>query len=329
MKKISILLSIYSICGFHSSQAQMGCTDPRALNYNSSAKMNNGSCTYSLTTLPTSLKTTTPFVKENSGIAYIKGSIYTFGDSGNPASLYKIDTATGAILQTIHVQNIDNRDWEDMTDDQDYIYMGDFGNNDGDRKDLQIVKIAKAQFTNSTLPQINVSAEAIRFSYADQVSFESDANTNFDCESILSIGDSLYLFSKDRGDLKTRVYRLPKTPGSFTISPYAGYPVNGKITGADYNAETKEVALIGYMNGSKKSFIWLLSDFSGTDFFSGNKRRFELGNTAAPWQTEGIAFCKEKGSRRIFISCETKSDISAGIYVTDLHEYVSSPKRRK
>jgi hypothetical protein len=80
------------------------------------------------------------------------------------------------------------------------------------------------------------------------------------------------------------------------------------------------------MNGSKNSFIWLLSDFKNANFFSGNKHRLELGNTSTPWQTEGVTFCKENGSQRIFISCETKSNLSAGIYMANLDLYKINKK---
>ena len=149
----------------------------------------------------------------------------------------------------------------------------------------------------------------------------SNNNTNFDCESIISVGDSLYIFTKDRGDLKTRVYKLPKTPGTYTLSPYLNFNCNGKITGADYNPISKEVVLIGYMSSNMNSFIWYLNDFQGTNFFSGNKRRVELGNTNYAWQTEGIAFYNETSKHRIFISNELNGK-TAGIYYSDINKIV-------
>ena len=305
--------------------AQSGCTDAQATNYNSSATINDGSCVYPATTLSTTLKVNTPAVPENSGVEWINGSIYTFGDSGNPASIFKIDTTTGNVLQVIHVTNYGNTDWEDITQDSANIYIDDAGNNNGDRTDLKILKISKSQFVGNTATTINVTAQAINFSYADQTSFTSNSNTNFDCESLISIGDSLYIFSKDRGDLKTRVYCMPKNPGTYTLTPYTNYNVNGKICGADYNPINNEVILVGYLSGDKNSFIWLLNDFQGTNFFSGNKRRLELGNTSTAWQTEGIAFYNETSTHRIFISNEDNVT-PAGIYVADIGNYFTGIK---
>lgn len=299
-------------------RAQSGCTDNQAGNYNPSAITNDGSCTYSVSYQPFTLKVNTTSLGSNSGIEWINGSVYTFEDSGNPANFYKIDTITGSVLQTISVTNYPNIDWEDITADSAFVYMGDFGNNNGDRTDLRILKIKKSDFVGNTAAAITVTAQAIHFVYADQTNFANNSSTNFDCEAVLNIGDSLYIFTKDRGDLQTRVYSLPKTPGSYTVHPYASYNVNGKITGADYNPINKEAVLIGYMSGDKNSFIWYLSDFNGANFFSGNKRRVELHNNYA-WQTEGICFYNETSTNRIFISNEVNG-VQAGIYVSDVKQ---------
>ena len=147
--------------------------------------------------------------------------------------------------------------------------------------------------------------------YADQTSYASNSSNNFDCEAILSLNGSIYLFTKNRGDFQTRVYRLPKTPGSYTVSPYTNYNVNGKITGADYNRQKKEVVLIGYMASNKNSFLYFLNDFNGDLFFSGNKRRIEIGNAVNDWQTEGVTY--GVNANEIFISCET-SYTTASLY---------------
>jgi hypothetical protein len=319
VRRILVVLVI-AFWTFQLVNAQSGCTDPQATNYNVSATINDGSCIYPITALATTLKVNIPAVSENSGIEWVNGNLYTFGDSGNPPNIFEIDTVTGNIKQTIKVTNYENTDWEDMTADADYIYVGDFGNNDGLRKDLRVLKIAKSQFINDTNTNVSVTAEAINFSYADQTSFEKDKNTNFDCEAFLTLGDSLYLFTKDRGDFKTRIYRLPKVPGTYKVDSYTNYNVNGKITGADYNPTTKEVVLIGYMNGSKNSFVWYLNNFRGADFFSGNKHRLEIGNSTTTWQTEGIAFYNETKIGRICISNEAKVT-PAGIYVADISIY--------
>src|SRR6185369_7346776 len=78
-------------------QAQPGCTDPYAANYNPNATTNDGSCTYPVThdtlTLRTILPVTT--LNESSGLAWSDGKLWSHNDSGNPATFFSIDTTTG------------------------------------------------------------------------------------------------------------------------------------------------------------------------------------------------------------------------------------------
>ncbi|MBS1778819.1 MAG: T9SS C-terminal target domain-containing protein [Bacteroidetes bacterium] len=295
-------------------QAQSGCTDPQATNYDAAAVTNDGSCLYPASTeATTNIGNLLPEAPESSGIVLTEGYIFTHNDHGGHPEIYKVDKNNGSLVQTIAVSNFPNNDWEDITADSGYIYVGDFGNNDGDRTDLKILKISKAQFLSNTSPNVSVTAEAINFSYSDQTVFTPSSTHNFDCEAVMSIKDSLYIFTKDRGDMQTRVYKLPKTPGTYIVSPYTSYDVKGLITGADYNSKTHEVVLIGYLSSHKNSFIYYLDDFKGDMFFSGNKRRIEIGNATNDWQTEGITY---DTASQLLLSCES-SYVPASLFVTD------------
>ncbi len=81
-------------------------------------------------------------VDETSGLIYLNGYVWTFNDSGGEPEIYKIDNESGKIIQTVRITNGENFDWEDITRDESFIYIGDFGNNWGTRKDLKIYKIA-------------------------------------------------------------------------------------------------------------------------------------------------------------------------------------------
>jgi hypothetical protein len=256
------------------------------------------------------LKSLLPAVlKESSGLCYTDGNLWTFGDSGNPPDLYKIDTATGAVLQTVAITNYPNVDWEDITADSTFIYVGDFGNNYGDRKDLKILRIRKADLATTT-SNIEVTAEAINFSYNDQTDFTSNGNTNFDCEAVIIVHGYLYLFSKDRGDLKTRCYQVSAIPGNYQLTPISTFDSQGKITAAAYNPQTKEIALLGYMNNKIQSFIWLLNGYATNQFFNGTVKRINIG-TQADWQTEGLDYISPD---RLFISCESSASHGASLY---------------
>lgn len=306
---------LFIICCI-SSYGQMGCTDVNANNFDSLATQNNGSCTYSLSNQTvTEIGSLLPAVPESSGIIYDSGFVYTHNDSGNASKFYKINATTGALIQTIDITNFTNDDWEDIASDANYIYIGDFGNNLGNRTNLRVLRISKSQFINSTAPNINVTAEAINFSYADQISFTSTQFNNFDCESLISIGNFLYLFTKNRADGQTKVYKLSKLPGTYSLSVQSTYNVAGLLTGADYNSNTNEVALLGYLPpNAVNSFIFYLNSFPTDQFFSGNVRRVEIGNATNAWQTEGICY---KNDNEIFISCETTAFSGAKLFLTN------------
>lgn len=240
------------------------------------------------------------------------GNLWTFNDGGNSATLYRLDSATGTVLQQISISNYGNTDWEDITSDADYIYIGDFGNNKGMRQDLKILKIAKADIPANG--NTSVTAEAINYSYPDQTTFTTNDKNNFDCESIISIGDSLYLFSKNLGNYQTRLYSLPKAAGTYSANLITQYDVKGKITAASINPSNSQIALLGYLSNHTGSFILLLDDFSDNNFFSGTIKRVPIIDHNVDWQTEGISYFNDN---RIFISCESTNAVPVTLYAAD------------
>ena len=83
-------------------------------------------------------------VLESSGLIYYNNRLITHNDSGNSPQLYELDSLGSQIFRTITINNATNIDWEDITQDDTYIYVGDFGNNSGNRQDLRIYRIKKS-----------------------------------------------------------------------------------------------------------------------------------------------------------------------------------------
>ena len=153
-------------------------------------------------------------VAETSGLIFFDDRLITHNDSGGMNALYEINSVNGAISRTVNIQNASNIDWEDISQDDDYIYIGDFGNNNGNRKNLRIYKILKTDYLNSQI----VSAEFIEFAYQDQNDFTSSPNqTNLDAEALISFGPDIYIFTKNWVDQRTNIYKVPKVPGTYTI----------------------------------------------------------------------------------------------------------------
>ena len=189
---------------------------------------------------------------------------------------------SGNIFHAYPLNGIPNRDWEEISQDDNYVYIGDFGNNSGNRTDLRIFRISKNSFAGNS-PAI----DSIKFSYSNQVDFSSGSNyTDFDCEAFIISKDSIYLFTKQWISKKTSIYSLPKNHGSYSAKLRSSFDIDGLITGAVYLESERIIALSGYSD-MLDPFVYLLYDFQGSGFFTGNKRKIAL---LIPYhQTEGIA----------------------------------------
>lgn len=290
MKKVTLLILLAITLFANNSIAQIvGCTDPNANNYNSMATQNDGSCTYNVTLYNPPIKYLLPDeIEESSGLAYYNGSLWTINDSGGLPILFAFDTLTGEINQRVTISNSQNVDWEALADDEECIYIGDFGNNSGTRDDLTIYKVFKNDIPVDG--DGSITSSTIRFSYSDysKDSIKSRSH-NFDCESFIATPDWLYLFSKNRGDQQSKLYRLPKEPGVYVAELISTFNTKGLITGADINITDNEVTLVGYVDQKWIPFAWLLFDYEGDNFFSGNKRRIDMPNIVAT-QTEAITY---------------------------------------
>lgn len=248
-------------------------------------------------------------ISESSGLIFTDGKLWTHNDSGGQPALFSIDTISGLVKQTVIIDNFPNIDWEDITADSNYLFIGDFGNNSGTRRDLKVLKIPKVLIGDT--PLVHIKAQAIQFSYSDQMDFTANPQTNFDCEAFLAKDSSLFLFSKNKGDGYSRVYQLPKNPGTYTINPFGSFNVKGKICGAAYNPLTKTVALIGYEDSDIRSFVWLFNNYNDSDFFLGSKKRILIGSNLVKWKTEAITF---RSRSRVFFSCEKSPKKLAAIF---------------
>ena len=105
-------------------------------------------------------------LSESSGIILYDSLLWSFNDNGGEAEIFGVHLTTGMISKTIEISNGKNKDWEDIAQNQDYIFIGDFGNNDGSRKDLRIYMIPKKSITNQKHQQTD--ALMIDFSSKNQ-----------------------------------------------------------------------------------------------------------------------------------------------------------------
>ncbi|PLX10897.1 MAG: hypothetical protein C0598_09455 [Marinilabiliales bacterium] len=288
MRILSILLILLFATGLK-AQDVSGCTDPQANNFDAEANINDGSCTYNPTVYKPNFRFLLPDeVEETSGLILWDGGYWTHNDSGGDNVIYKLDTLSGEVVQRVRIVNSTNVDWEDIAQDEDFIYVGDFGNNYGNRDDLSVYIIDKSDI--NTEEYTEVSATRISFTYEDYAGNQlKKKDNNFDCEAMIASENYIYLFSKNRGDDQSKLYKLPKVEGNYVAELVNTFNTAGLITGADLNKKTNELILVGYTNNSWIPFIWLMFDFEDEDFYSGNKRRIDMINIPAT-QTEGICY---------------------------------------
>jgi hypothetical protein len=261
-----------------------GCTDVLATNYNPSASLNDGSCTYAAASVaPSNSEDLPSIVNENSGLILWNNSIWTHNDDTD-IDLYELNPNDVNNYNTYELTGTTNVDWEEIAQDEDYVYVGDFGNNaNGNRTDLKILRLEK-----NSLLQNNPVIDTIAFSYDLQTDFTPTGgnNTNFDCEAFVVSANQIYFFTKEWISGKTSLYTLPKQPGTHVATYQGELDVEGLITGSTYLEEEHLIVLSGY-SLSLQPFLFLLYDFEGDDFFGGNKRK--IGLNLPFHQIEGIA----------------------------------------
>jgi len=281
LKKIFFLLFLFCIIP---AQAQIsGCTDPLSKNFNPVATINDGSCDYaSVKIKPKYSVKLDAILKETSSLIQSDSLFWTSNDDTDTA-LYAIDYK-GLIQNKIQLKNVTNTDWEEISQDSDYFYIGDFGNNvSGNRRDLQILRVEK-----KSLLQNNPKIDTLSFSFSNQTDYTKNKfnATNFDCEAFIVSGDDIYLFTKQWKEKKTSVYVIPKIPGKHVAKLKESYNVKGLITGATYLPEKKLLVLAGY-SSFLSPFIYLFYGYGDTGFFSGNKRKIKIALRFH--QVEGIS----------------------------------------
>jgi hypothetical protein len=284
----------------------------------------------------------TPALDEISGIAYWNEKLYGHEDSGNSPVIFEIDSTTGLITKTITIGGATNVDWEDITQDDTHLYIGDFGNNiNGSRKDLKFYKVPKQSILNitgssGTIPAADV--QVINFSYEDQSTFCpvdftcTSNNTQFDCEAVIYDNGKLHLFTKNWVTGYTVHYTIPATAGTHTATKLDNLATDGVLITSATKMNDRIVALLGYDNVNvtginTKGWIWLITGFTDMDnvFESATgKQKISLGSVLLTGQVEGIAAVKQT---RVLITNERISSpliVKAQLFGLNLDAFIPS-----
>ncbi|MCB0766464.1 MAG: hypothetical protein KDB95_04565 [Flavobacteriales bacterium] len=223
--------------------------------------------------------------QEVSGILCVDGMTWICLDSGNPNRLYQVDTVSGDVLRELELTNASNVDWEELTTDGEWVYVGDFGNNAGARTDLRVYRFPLEALSGASDA---VEVDTIRFHYADQSDFTPVYDgTNWDAEAFLAFDDSLFLFTKNWVDERTHLYVIPALPGDRVAVRRDEFDTQGLITGAARDAQG-DIVLLGHSREGTEPFVWTMRFPTGHALFSGSNTRHPIA--LSPLQAEAIGF---------------------------------------
>lgn len=252
-------------------------------------------------------------LKEVSAIEVTEKSnrIWALQDSGNKAELYALDKK-GKITHTLLLTSVTNTDWEGLASDKaGNLYVGDFGNNDNDRKDLGIYKVNAADLTKTE----TAIAAKTTFYFPEQKEFPpKKANRIFDVEAFFISNGNFYLFTKNRSskfDGTTILYSVPNKPGNHAATRIGSYQTCSNfnrcaITGADISPDGKKVALLG------SDTVWLFENFKGNAIFGVKPTVIDLKHYS---QKEGICFISDTV---LYIADERDKKSGGFVYRLDL-----------
>lgn len=228
---------------------------------------------YKIATLSDSLK-------ETSGLTFLKDKLYTLNDGGNTNEIFEIDKISGKILSKLKI-NFPNKDWEAITSYDEDFYIGDFGNNAGNRKDLAVYKV---DF------QGNYSKNS--FNYSAQNDFSTRyLSHNYDAEAMIFRNEKIHVFSKEWSskNISHYIVELQNSENQLLVS-LESFHAGFVITDAAYFEGKLYVA--GYTRKAKV-YMMIFQENSEGLFFSKPLKKYKLGSATSVGQVEGIAVNKD------------------------------------
>jgi hypothetical protein len=193
---------------------------------------------------------------ENSGIVRSRqwpDLFWMQNDSGNGPRIFPV-RRDGSVHKSIRdperpgveIGGAVNVDWEAIAvDASGRVIVGDIGNNENDRRDLVLYYAIE--------PSPNAERTAcfrkVFVRYPEQMKFPApEDDLNYDAEAIFTLGDDVFICTKDRSDTLTRVYRVDPTATDDvqTLQLVDKFDVGGKATGADATADGRRLVILTY-----------------------------------------------------------------------------------
>ena len=246
-------------------------------------------------------------MKEISGLVTTGEDLWAVSD--NPGSAFVRMDMKGNILQKFIIANAKMLDVEAISTDGKHLFIGDIGDNKGDRLERIIYKVEISAMGEGTTDTVN--AEVISLTFPGNEKVAKKKKNEHDFEAMIYYEDTLILFSKRRTDKDTEIFKIPAKVGKHMAQSVGIIPSDGMITDASINNEKNEIALIGYQKDHLFPFILLLKDFNGNNYTTAKTERIELADKEWDWQLESIAY---KPNDIIYFACEETKEVASTLY---------------
>ena len=177
--------------------------------------------------------------------------LWVHNDSGDSARVFAINTA-GTLLGIYNISGAGAVDWEDMslgpgpTGGQQYLYLGDIGDNSATRGTIKVYRVAEPSVSSSqSFVNIDLSgAESFTLVYPDG---SRDAETLM----VDPVNGDLYIVSKRENN--SRLYRAVASSlvnGATITLDYKTQLPWGWATGGDISPDGNEILIRGSGNAS-------------------------------------------------------------------------------
>jgi hypothetical protein len=186
---------------------------------------------------------------EVSGLASSKTQadvLWAHNDSGDAARLFAMDES-GASLGTYPLSGVTALDWEDLAQapgpqtGTNYLYVGDIGDNNGTRGQIQVYRV----------PEPTASPSGATLSGVTTLRYVYPSGAHLDAEALMvdPVRGDLYVITKSASGA-ARVYRAaaPLAAGPTTLTRVAtlSLPAGTMVTAADVSTDGRQVALRTY-----------------------------------------------------------------------------------
>jgi len=179
--------------------------------------------------------------------------------------------------QGFRVLYAENKDWEAMTSDANYLYVGDIGNNFSNRKQLGIYMLSEIDPTAST------QSAALKYLPLRYPETEEDSRNQYDSEALFQADGHLYLITKHkrRGAVLYRLDTDFTEQDNILVETDRNTSVFN-VTGAELSPDGQRLAVISTRD------LWIFNrPENGDAWLSSSARRYPL-DTQVVEQVESV-----------------------------------------